>query len=150
MISLCDRIEIQTTPNQVFAWLERLPQEYRAWHPDHVACLVIQGSMLEVGSVIECKEYLHGKLHSLRFRMTRVVPGKRVEFVIEKMGKGAFEVQAKDNLVIFVAELAIGSEYPVIGSAFDLMFSIIFQKRLDAMRQHMKEEGENLKAILET
>lgn len=150
MISLRDRIEIQTTPHQVFAWLERMPQEYKAWHPDHVDCRVIHGSMLEVDSEIECEEYLHGKLHSMRFRVTRVVPGKRIEFIIERMGRGAFEVQAKDKSVLFEAELDIGSENPIMGLAFDLFFSIFFQQRIDAMRQHMKEEGENLKVILES
>ncbi|NIS83383.1 MAG: hypothetical protein GTO14_25025 [Anaerolineales bacterium] len=150
MISLRDSIEIRTSPNQVFTWLESMPQEYEDWHPDHVACRVIQGAMLEVGSVIECEEYLHGKFHSMRFRMTKVVPSRRIEFVIEKMGRGAFEVQAMDELVLFVAELEIGSETPIIGSVIDLIFSIFFKQRIDAMRQHMKEEGENLKAILES
>ena len=150
MISLRDSIEIRTTANQVFTWLESMPQEYGAWHPDHVACRVIQGSMLEVGCEIECKEYLHGKLHSMRFRMTKVIPDKRVEFVIERMGRGAFEVQVKEDVVIFVAELDIGSGSPIFGPVFDLIFSLFFPQRIEAMRQHMTEEGENLRAIFES
>ena len=150
MISLRDSIEIQTTDSQLFAWLVRMPQEYRAWHPDHVAFRVLHGSMLEVGSEIECEEYLHGKLHSMRFRMTKVVPDKRMEFDIERMGRGAFEVQANDDTVMFVAELDIGSDSPILGPLVDFIFSWFFRQRIEAFRQHMAEEGKNLKEILES
>jgi hypothetical protein len=150
MISLRDSIEIHTNARQVFNWLEKLPQEYKSWHPDHVACRVLHGPMLEVGSEIECEEYLHGKMHSLRFQMTKVIPDKRVEFIIESMGRGAFEVQEYNDTVRFVAELDIGSDSPILGPLIDLSFSLFFRQRIEAMRQHMIEEGENLKAILES
>ena len=150
MISLRDSIEIHTTASQVFTWLESMPREYGAWHPDHVACKVLHGSVLEVGSEFECEEYLHGKLHSMRFQMTKVVPDKRVEFVIERMGRGAFEVQANNEIVRFVAEVDIGSDSPIFGPLLDFIFSWFFRQRIVAMRQHMAEEGENLKAILES
>jgi hypothetical protein len=150
MISLKDSIEIHATPGQVFAWLGRMPQEYLAWHPDHVACRVIHGSMLEVGSEMEFEEYLHGKLHSLRFRMTKVLPGKRVEFEVVGMGLGAFEAQAVDDHVRFIAELKIGTKDPLIGRLFDWIFAWLFKRRIAGMRQHMAEEGEYLKTILET
>ena len=150
MISLKDSIEIETTPREVFDWLGRMPQEYESWHPDHVSCRVVHGSMLEVGSEIECEEFLHGKLHTLRFRMTKVVPDRRVEFVIEGMGRGAFEAQAHGDTVNFVAELDIGSDAALIGRFFDFVFPVLFGGRIEEMRRHMAEEGRNLKAILES
>jgi len=149
MISLKDSIEIHTTPRRLFTWLERMPQEYQSWHQDHVACQVICGSMLEVGSEIECQEYLHGKLHTMRFRMTKVVPDKRIEFVVIGIGRGAFDVQIIGDAVRFIAELDIGSDAPIIGRFFDLIFSSLFQQRIEVMRKHMAEEGHNLKEILE-
>lgn len=149
MISLKDSIEIHTTPGRIFAWLGQMPHEYRSWHPDHIACQVIHGSMLEVGSEIRRQENLHGKLHSMRFRMTKVIPDKRVEYVVMGMGRGAFDVQLIGDTVRFVAELDIGSDAPIIGRFFDLVFSRFFQRRIEAMRQHMAEEGRNLKVILE-
>lgn len=150
MISLRDSIEIHTTARQVFTWLESMPKEYVSWHPDHIACQVVHGSMLEVGSEIECEEYLHGKLHSLRLRVTKVVPNKRVEFVIERMGRGAFEVLTNNDTVRFVAELDIGTASPIFGPLFDYIFSWFFYQRIEAMQRHMEEEGKNLKAILES
>lgn len=150
MISLRDSIDIRTTPSQLFAWLSRLPQEYQAWHPDHVSCRIIHGSMLEVGSVIECQEYLHGKLHTLRFRMTKVITDQRVEFEVIGMGRGAFEAQQDQGETIkFVAELDIGPDIPMIGQLFDLIFSLVFKRRIADLSRHMSEEGQNLKAILE-
>ncbi len=149
MISLRDTVEINATPKQLFAWLERMPKEYKAWHPDHVACRVLHGSMLEIGSVIECKEYLHGKLHSMKFRVLKVAPYNRVEFVIVGMGRGAFEAEEKGDGVRFIAELDIGSDVPIIGGFFDFIFRTFFNARIEDMNQHLVEEGQNLKAILE-
>lgn len=149
MISLIDAIEIRATPKQLFTWLERLPREYPSWHPDHIVCTVISGSMLEVGSEIECQEYLHGKLHSLKFRVSKVVPEKRVEFRIMGMGRGAFEAESIDDHVRFIAELDIGADIPIVGKFFDLIFTKFFAGRVKAMKQHMVEEGRNLKEILE-
>jgi hypothetical protein len=150
MISLKDAIEIKTTPKQVFDWLENLPAEYRSWHPDHISCKVLRGSTLEEGTEFECEEYLHGKLHTLRMCMTQVVPDKRVEFDIVNMGRGAFEVEALDDAVLFVAELEIGSTAPILGPLIDFLFASFFRRRIEAMQQHMTEEGQNLKLYLES
>jgi hypothetical protein len=106
--------------------------------------------MLEVGSVVECEEYLHGSLHRMRFRMMKVIPNRRMEFVIEKMGRGAFEVEEDEDGVRFIAELDIGVQTPIIERIFDFVFALLFTHRIEAMRQHMFEEGQNLKAILES
>ena len=149
MIHLQDQMEIRTTPEQVWTWLDDLPQFYRSWHPDHVACRMLHGSLLTVGSELECQEYLHGKLHTLQFMLTKVIPNKRVEYVIEGLGRGAFETQTTGERVRFVAELDIGSDAPIIGWTVDKIFQVFFKARLESMQQHMREEGHNLKTILE-
>ncbi len=150
MIRLRDSITIRTTPEQLFNWLESMPQEYGSWHPDHVSYQVLSGSMQQVGSQVECKEYLHGKLHSMRFRLTKLDPGRRMEYEIAALGKGAFEVIPKGEEVEFVAEVDLGSEAPLIGRVADAALRIMFRRRLEAMREHMREEGVNLKKIIES
>jgi hypothetical protein len=150
LIELRDSIRIQTTPEQLFNWLESMPQEYGYWHVDHIACRVIKGSMFQPGSEIECKEYLHGKLHTMRFRPTRVDPGRRMEYEIVALGRGAFEVIPKGEEVEFVAELGLGSDFPIVGRLVDAVLRALLGRRLEAMRQHMREEGQNLKKILES
>jgi len=150
VIKLRDSIRIKTKPERIFKWLELMPQEYCSWHPDHVAYRVVKGSMLQPGSEIECREYLHGKLHTMRFRLARIEPGRRMEYEIAGLGRGAFEVIPKGDEVEFVAELGLGSDSPILGRAVDALLRALFGRRLDAMRQHMREEGENLKKIIES
>jgi len=150
MIRLRDRIDIRTNPDQVWSWLDDLPQVYPSWHPDHVNCSVLHGSLSTVGSEVECQEYLHGKLHTMRFRTTKVIPNKRVEYEVKGLGRGAFETQTSPGAgVYFVAELDIGSDAPIIGWAVDKLFKLFFKARLESMQQHMGAESHNLKAILE-
>ena len=67
----------------------------------------------------------------------------------EKKRGVAFEVQDTEDGTRFIAELDIGSEADIIGCILDFVFSVFFQGRLEAIKQHMAEEGLNLKAILE-
>jgi hypothetical protein len=150
LIKLRDSIRIQTTPRQIFNWLASMPQEYVSWHPDHVACRIIKGSLLGPGCEIECQEYLHGRLHTMRLRLTRVDPRKRMEYEIPGLGKGAFQVIPKDGEVEFVAELGLGTEFPIVGPLADVVLRALFSRRLEAMRGHMREEGQNLKKIIES
>lgn len=150
MIKLRDSITMQATPEQLFKWLELMPQEYVSWHPDHVAYRVIKGSMLQPGSEIECKEYLHGQLHTLRFRLTKVDPGRRMEYKIVGLGRGAFDIVPKGGEIEFVAELELGSDLPILGSLIDTVFRLLLRHRLEAMRAHMNEEGQSLKKIIES
>lgn len=150
MISIRDSIEMDVTPGQIFSWFARMPEQYASWHPDHVGCRVIHGSMLEPGSEVECREYLHGKLHTLHFKVDKVVKDKRLEFAIKGMGKGAFEAELRGDKIRFNAELDIGSDIPVLGRLADIIFRLFFKRRIALMSQHMAEEGQNLKAILES
>ena len=150
MIRLQDSIRIRTTPGHIFKWLESMPSEYCAWHPDHVACRVLHGSMFQAGSEIKCQEFLHGKLHTMRLRPRRIDPGRCVEYEIAGLGGGFFEVVPEGEEVDFIAGLALGSDFPVLGQLVDVVLRSFFGRRLEAMRQHMREEGWNLKQILES
>jgi len=73
-----------------------------------------------------------------------------MEYEIAGLGNGAFEVIPRDNEVEFVAELGLGSDSPILGRAVDAFLRALFGRRLEAMRGHMREEGENLKKIIES
>jgi hypothetical protein len=150
MIRMQDRIRVRSSPEHLFTWLEAMPQEYTRWHPDHVSCRLLRGSTLEVGAVAECKEYLHGKLHSMRFHVTRSDRPRRLDFRIAGLGEGSFELTPEGMETIFTAELGIGSRAALVGALVDAVLRRLFAGRLTAMRQHMKEEGENLKRIIES
>ncbi|MFX0201959.1 MAG: SRPBCC family protein [Candidatus Hodarchaeota archaeon] len=150
MIVLRDTIKIKTTPEEVFEWFAQFKENYRAWHPDHGECRYLHGSHpFEEGAIIYAEEYLHGDLHKLKLHMSRVVPNSRMEYKIPLLGSGAFIIEPSGDDILFTAELHLGWRFPVIGSLIDWVFQTFFGHRLNAMRQHMREEGINLKELME-
>lgn len=151
---LTDTIEIKTTPEKIFSFLTSIVDDdsYRAWHPkDHVKLRFIKGQPWTEGSVIYAEEYIHGKLHKLKFEITRIEVNKRIEyapvsrFVRKFFPKNEFMIEPKEGSCLFIAS----GTYRIgwIGKTF---FNAAIEKSLSSVKQHMKEEGENLKTILET
>ncbi len=152
-VTLTDSVEIKTTAEKIFDFFFNLvdDESYRAWHPeDHVALSWIEGKPWEEGSVVHAEEYLHGKLHKLKFVVTRVVPGERIEYApVSRLlriyfPKNTFAVQVKGDSCVFTASATCRMGWLVKTFA---------KKRLESgllsVRKHMKKEGENLKRILE-
>ena len=82
-VTLTDSIEIKTTPEKIVSFLTNLvdDESYRAWHPvDHVSLRWIKGQPWEEGSVVYAEEYIHGKLHKLKFVIMKVVPNTEMEY----------------------------------------------------------------------
>jgi uncharacterized protein YndB with AHSA1/START domain len=150
MILLRDVSEIEAPPERVFDWLVHLQENYIAWHPDHVECRYLRGtSLLELGSVLYIEEYLHGELHKLKFRTTKVIPNSRLEYKAGFGIGGAFEVRPQEDKALFIAEMTMGSSLPLVEPLLDRLLEKLLSDNLEAMKQHMAEEGENLKRLLE-
>lgn len=152
-IILTDSIEIKTKPEKVFNFLIHLvdDESYRAWHPeDHVSLRWIEGPPWEEGSVVHAEEYIHGKLHRLKFVVTKVVPNLEIEYVpisrfLRKyFPRNTFYIEPKDATCVFTAT----GTYRV-GWLFRTFARKRLERALSSVRKHMKEEGENLKRILE-
>lgn len=141
---LQDSIEMRTTPEEIFEWITHFEENYRAWHPDHVTCRWIKGGPAQEGSVLYIEEYVHGELHKMTFRMTKIEP-TRIEYDVSfplsvVCPRGSFHIHPKGKSCVFTATLTF---------RFGALLRILFEKRVDALRMHMKEEGENLKQLLE-
>jgi hypothetical protein len=63
--------------------------------------------------------------------------------------RGAFEVRPVDDGATLVADVELGFSLPLIGKAQDALLRKIFGWRIGALEQHMAEEGERLKLIME-
>lgn len=149
MILLSDTVIIRTTPTRAFQWFEHLEENYLAWHPAHVSCRYLQGAGLKEGSVLRVEEYLHGKLHKLTFHLTRVVPAREIQYRIAPGLRGGFRFKPTTEGVELGAEIRLGWQIPIMGVLVDLLLKVFFYRQLQALRQHMHEEGLNLRAILE-
>ena len=148
MITVRDSVEIKVTPDKVFAWLTNIKNKetYQAWHPGHVELIWVKGEPWEEGSIMYCEEYLHGVLHKLKFKCTKKVKDKLIEyrplFPLSLFAPGnAFIFEPKgENSCVFTATGRIRG---------GPLFKKLGKKKLDATMQHVKEEGENIKRILE-
>ena len=154
MITLSDSTEVEVTPEGVFAWLARRfkdKESYQAWHPDHVDIWWVKGEPVKEGSIVYAEEYLHGDLHKLKFRITKIVPNRVIEyrslFPLLILAPGnTFLIEPKgENSCIFTA---MGSlRLP------RWLFERVARRhkgKIESMKQHMEEEGQNLKKALET
>jgi len=153
-VTLTDSVEIKTTPDKIFDFFERLVDDdsYRIWHPqDHVAFRWLKGKPWEEGSVVYAEEYIHGKLHKLKFIVTKVVKNKEIEyspsswFLRKYFPKNSFHIKPKEETCIFTASGTYRVGWIVRTFAKNKL-----ERGLSSVRKHMKEEGQNLKRILES
>jgi hypothetical protein len=144
MITLKDSIEIKTTPEKIEEWFKSLDKHYLEWHPGHVKFVKVTGGMDE-DDIFYFEEYLHGKLHKIRSKITKIEKNKRIEYknlfpasII--CPKGSFIIEPKGERCIFTATISL---------RFGWLISKLAKNRLETVRQHMVEEGQNLKEIIE-
>jgi hypothetical protein len=151
MITLRDEIDINATPEQIFEWFSQFDTNYLEWHPDHVACEYLEGTFCQDGSIVYTEEYLHGELHKLKMRTTRFQPNSLIEYKVLGMPCwGSFFVEPRGMKSNFIAELHFGIGVPLFDKIIDPILERLLSVQLNAFQIHMKEEGQNLKAILES
>ena len=150
MIVLRDAVEIKATPEQIFNFFIHFKDNFHAWHPDHVECryLNFEGTAKE-GSVIYIEEYLHGKLHKLNLHITKLKPNSRIEYKTFLGSKGVFIIDPRGDDSLFTAEMYMGTNVRLLANLVDIIMKILMSRQLQGIKQHMAEEGQNLKSILE-
>ncbi len=149
MIELRDVVTIGVPPEEVWAWLERMPDHILEWHPDHLDARWIRGAKFEPGAVMEVREILHGEPHRLRMALVEAEEGRRVRYRILPGLRGEFLVDPKDGGAEFTAIIALGYRLPVVGPLIDWILRRVLGDRLQAIARHQAEEGANLKGLLE-
>lgn len=149
-----DSIEIKTTPKKVFDFLVHLvdDESYRAWHPDdHVTFRWIKGQPWKEGSVLYAEEYLHGKLHKLKLLIMKIVPNREIEFApVSRLlriyfPKNTFSIESKGDSCVFTSTGRLR-----VGRIAKYLAKNKLEYALSCVKKHMKEEGENMKRILES
>ena len=143
---LRDTIRIRATPEQVFAFFETMDANYLRWHPDHRLFRWEEGRGLREGVVFYFEEEIGGKVMKKRVVFTRIEPNRHIEFTFENrllrfvLPRIVFRTEPEAGGIQFIAELHIRTG--PIGAWLN-------RREFNAVRQHMREEGENLKRILE-
>jgi hypothetical protein len=99
---------------------------------------------------VYAEEYIHGKLHKLKFLIKEVVPNRKIEFVpVSRLlriyfPRNTFSIETRDGSCVFTASCVLR-----VGRLVKLLARNRLEQGLLSMRKHMKEEGENMKRILE-
>ena len=153
-IVLTNSIEIKTTPEKIFDFFAHIidDESYRAWHPDdHVALRWMKGKPFQEGSVVYAQEYLHDKLHKMKLVITRVIPNRKIEFAPLPrflrifFPKNSFVIEPKGDICIFTTTACLR-----VGWLVKTFAKGKLAMGLSSAKKHMKEEGENLKRIVES
>ena len=138
-------IDINVAPDVVYNWLLNLDVNYKAWHPDHGKCYCVKGQGFKVDSVLYSEQYLHGKLHKQKTKVTFVEPNRYIEF--QFLGLHSLLVP---NGKFVIAPSGTGTVFTeVIEVRFPSLVKLFANKRIQALERHQEEEMINLKKALE-
>jgi uncharacterized protein YndB with AHSA1/START domain len=143
---LRDSIWIRATPAQVFAFFEAMDENYLRWHPDHRLFRWEHGRGVREGVIFYFEEEIGGTRMKKRVHFTRVEPGRHLEFTFTNrvlaliVPRLSFHVTPEADGVRVDAEIRIRTG--PLGAWLN-------RREFDAVRVHMREEGQNLKRLLE-
>jgi len=148
MQELTDTVTIDAPAEAVWAWLRDLPRHYLEWHPAHTRAEWTAGGPGQRGARLRIDEVLHGEPHTLHMVVTEISeePARmRLAYRISgRVGllipKGRFEVVRDDGGCIFTAGLHVRA--PRLAAR-------LFRRQYLDLKTHLREEGANLKALLE-
>jgi hypothetical protein len=145
MLTLEDSVNINASPEDIFNWFDNIVKNYKSWHKDHTAAEWGRGESFQEGSILYIEEKIGGKLEKLTFEVTKYVPNRLIEYKLLSSESvicsgGSFKVKPYSTGSCFTATLSF---------RFGYLLSKLMPAKLDAIKTHMKEEGENLKKILE-
>jgi len=145
MKTLEESILINVPPEKVWSWLLKITENYCEWHSSHIKALWKMGEPNQIGSIMYFEEMIGNEMLKMSAKLTQLIPNSFYEF--KTVGglkliipRGTFEIIPKGNNSIFKATLDF---------RMGKFLSKVAKKKVNKIRQHMIEEGENLKKILE-
>ncbi|UCH51397.1 MAG: hypothetical protein JSV54_01095, partial [Chloroflexota bacterium] len=134
-------------PEVIYRWFKNnFVKDYKKWHPkDNILAKWLKCKGFEPGSVLYAEEYLGDEIEKLTFKITKNIPNSLIEYKVllpESIicSGGSFLIKPHVKGSTFTATLTF---------RFGFILSKFLAKRVNALKRHMKEEGENLKKLLE-
>lgn len=145
-VRLEETTRIRAAPEDVFRFFEAMDANYGRWHPDHVAFRWAGEDGLAEGTEATFEERIAGKRQEKTVRFTEIDPGRYIEFTPTArltrilMPSISFAIEPREDCCDLTQVLRVRTG--PVGARLN-------RREFDAVRAHMKEEGENLRAILE-
>lgn len=150
MQTLAAGTQIDAPRAEAFAFFEEMnDRRYRAWHPEaHRDFHYVSGDRVEAGTVAHFEEVVGGDEHSFDAEYTTVVPDRAIEFRLAHpvwrlfLRKVRLAFRDSGSGCHFVQKLFLRSG-PISAR------SARIRAELSVVRQHVAEEGEYLRDIVE-
>ncbi|KAB1066067.1 SRPBCC family protein [Salibacter halophilus] len=142
-----DKILIDAPCKDVYSFFEKMKENYLAWHQEHIAFEWRKGKGLEVGNVFYFEEEIGGQLLKKETRFTKIIPNQYIEFKMVNwfyrlfIPKMTFIFEEEKGACLFTAQVFLRGIGP--------LGKWTHRKEFKAVKKHMKEEGINLKRIIE-
>ena len=137
---------LRTTPNRIMEFFQAMESNYTRWHPDHHRFEWAKGRGIGEGVEFEIEEEIDGKSKRKRLVYKRVVNGHHIEFAPTSkllrvlLPRILFRIIPDGDGCRLVQEVHV--RIGPVGAWLN-------RKEFDKVRRHMREEGENLKTLLE-
>lgn len=152
-VIVTESIQIRTKPENIFNYLTSIvdDESFKTLNAKNVSFRWLKGQPWMVGSVAYAEKYLHGKLHKFEFIITKIVPNRHIEYMPRSrlmrrfFPKKEFIIERKSDICLFISSATFCVGW--IGKTF---FKKAIKNGLSDFRIYLKEEGENLKRILES
>jgi Polyketide cyclase / dehydrase and lipid transport len=138
---------VNASPEEVYHFFETMDVNYQRWHPDHILFRWSTGDGLKQGAIAYFEERIAGKKQKKTVKFTEVVPDRHIEskptsrLVGILMPSISFTIKPHENGCDLTQRIKVRTG--PIGAWLN-------RREFDAVRTHMREEGENLKTIIET
>jgi uncharacterized protein YndB with AHSA1/START domain len=145
-----DSIEIESTPETIWDFFCNLEENYTTWHPeDHIRFAWTAGKPMTTGSRWYGEEVVRGKVFKLRGTIGEVVPYRKImfryAFPISLVAPGfSWHIEPKGRTSVFTAR-----SYIRAGEFYFKLFKQHMKTKMAMHYKHVREEGENLKQILD-
>jgi hypothetical protein len=144
---LRESVEVRASPRAIFDFFEHIDRHYLDWHPDHKLFRWVSGEGLRVGNQFHFEEVIAGKLLRKTVTFTRIDPGRHIEFepnfwlmraVLPRIFFHLTPLPDGAQRVTQEIHLRVGP----LGARLN-------RREFDAVREHMRVEGANVKRIVE-
>lgn len=138
--------QIAAPPRDVFQFFEAMEENYTRWHPDHIPFRWLGGGRLESGSRAYFEKRIGGELQKKTVEFTEVDPDHYIEFkpdsrlVAVLIPHISFTIDPRPDGCEVTQRIRVRTG--PVGAWLN-------RREFDAVRKHVREEGKNLKRILE-
>lgn len=152
-VVIAESLPIKTRPKDLFNYLTAIVDDdsFKTLNAKNVSFRWLKGQPWTVGSIAYAEKYLHGKLHTFQFIVTDIVADRHIEYMPTSrlmrrfFPKKEFIMETEGDGCRFISSATFRIGW--IGKAF---FKKSIEKGLSDFRIYLREEGENLKRILQS